>query len=135
MKRWNAWGAFIRSSCKSNGFCRDRGLHPWGAFDLPANRTILQGTSFCTLRPAGVLAREAQHQLSHPIIDGRTPRGPLRLRPLAAHEFPMPAQQRLWRRDQATSAWLRQDSRQRGKEGAIGWAQRRASLLPPSTTS
>jgi hypothetical protein len=42
----------------------------------------------------------------------------------------MPAQQRLWRCDQATSAWLRQDSRQRGKEGAIGWAQRRASLLP-----
>jgi hypothetical protein len=42
----------------------------------------------------------------------------------------MPARQRLWRHDKATSAWLRQDSRQRGKEGAIGWARRRAPLFP-----
>jgi hypothetical protein len=42
----------------------------------------------------------------------------------------MPAQKRLWRDDQAASAWLRQDSRQRGKENTIGWAQRRAPLLP-----
>jgi hypothetical protein len=42
----------------------------------------------------------------------------------------MPAQQRLWRHKQAGSAWPRQDSRQRGKEGAIGWDQRRAPLLP-----
>ncbi len=43
----------------------------------------------------------------------------------------MPAQKRLWRHEQAAPAWLRQDSRQRGKEGAIGRAQRRALLLPP----
>ena len=41
----------------------------------------------------------------------------------------MPAQKRLWCREQAVSG-LRQDSRQRGKEGAIGGAQRRAPLLP-----
>jgi hypothetical protein len=40
------------------------------------------------------------------------------------------AQQRLWRHEQAASARLRQDSRQRGKEGAIGWDQRRAPPLP-----
>jgi hypothetical protein len=33
-------------------------------------------------------------------------------------------------RSSHVGAWLRQDSRQRGKEGTIGWAQRRASLLP-----
>jgi hypothetical protein len=42
----------------------------------------------------------------------------------------MPAQKRLWRHDQAASASLWQDSRQRGKEGAIGGAQRRRPLLP-----
>jgi hypothetical protein len=42
----------------------------------------------------------------------------------------MPAQQRPWRHDQTTLARLRQDSRQGGKEGAIGWDQRRAPLLP-----
>jgi hypothetical protein len=42
----------------------------------------------------------------------------------------MPTQKRLWRHDQTASAWLRQDSCQRGKEGAIGWPQRRAPLLP-----
>jgi hypothetical protein len=42
----------------------------------------------------------------------------------------MPAQKRLWRHDQAAAALLRQDSRQRGKEGAIGRPQRRAPLLP-----
>jgi hypothetical protein len=35
----------------------------------------------------------------------------------------------LWRHDQTASAWLRQDSCQRGKEGAIGWPQRRAPLV------
>jgi hypothetical protein len=42
----------------------------------------------------------------------------------------MPTQKRLWRHDQTASAWLRQDSRQRGKEGAIGWPHQRAPLLP-----
>ena len=43
----------------------------------------------------------------------------------------MPVQKRLWHHDQTASALLRQDSRQRGKEGAIGRTQRRAPLLPP----
>jgi hypothetical protein len=42
----------------------------------------------------------------------------------------MPAQKRLWRHDQAASAWLRQDSRQRGKESTIGWAQQGSPFLP-----
>jgi hypothetical protein len=67
---------------------------------------------------------------SDAIIDGRTARTSPRLRPLARHEFPMPAQKRLWRHDQAASAWLRQDSRQRGKEGTIGGAQRGPPFLP-----
>src|SRR6266511_5176492 len=74
--------------------------------------------------PAWVLPCEAQNELADPIIDGRTARASTRLRPLASHEFPMPAQKRLWRHDQAASAWLRQDSRERGKESTIGWAQR-----------
>jgi hypothetical protein len=63
------------------------------------------------------------------IIDGRTARTSTRLCPLASHEFPMPAQKRLWRHDQGASG-LRQDSRQRRKEGTIGGAKRRAPLLP-----
>jgi hypothetical protein len=42
----------------------------------------------------------------------------------------MPAQKRLRRHDQAASAWLRQDSRQRSKESTIGWAQRGPPFLP-----
>ena len=81
--------------------------------------------------PARVLPCEAQSELADAIIDRRTAAVSTRLRPLAAHELPVPAQKRLWRHDQATPAWLRQDSRQRGKQGAIGRAQRRALLLPP----
>ncbi len=43
----------------------------------------------------------------------------------------MPAQKRLRRNDQAASALLRQDSRQRGKEGAIRRPQHGAPLLSP----
>jgi hypothetical protein len=84
--------------------------------------------------PAWVLSRETQHELSHPTIDRRTAHGPLRLRPPATNELPMPAQKRLWCHEQAASG-LRQDSRQRGKEGAIGGAQRRRRCCRPSTTS
>jgi hypothetical protein len=42
----------------------------------------------------------------------------------------MPAQRRLWRHDQAASAWLRQHPRQRGKESTIGWAQRGPPFVP-----
>jgi hypothetical protein len=79
--------------------------------------------------PTRVLACEAQNELSHPTIDGRAARGSPRLRPLATDEFPMPAQKRLRRHDQTAPAWLRQDPRQRGKEGTIGRAQRGAAPL------
>ena len=42
-----------------------------------------------------------------PAVDWRTAGVSMRLRPLATHELPMPAQKRLWRHDQAASAWLR----------------------------
>jgi hypothetical protein len=80
--------------------------------------------------PAWVLAGEAQHELTDPIIESRTAGASTRLRPPATDEFPMPAQKRLWRHDQAASAWLRQDSRQRREEGRIGGAKRSAPLLP-----
>ena len=40
------------------------------------------------------------------------------------------AQKRLWRHDQTASTLLRQDSRQRGKKGAISRPQQGSSLLP-----
>jgi hypothetical protein len=77
-------------------------------------------------------ARDAHDKLADAVIDGRTTGASTRLGPLTTHELPVPAQKRLWRHDQAASALLRQDSRQRGKEGAIGRAQgRRPPLLPP----
>jgi hypothetical protein len=81
--------------------------------------------------PARVLPCEAHDKLTDAIIDGRTAGASTRLRPLAADELPVPAQERLWRHDQAASALPRQDSRQRGKEGAIGRPQPGAPLLPP----
>jgi hypothetical protein len=46
-----------------------------------------------------------------------------------AHEFPVPAQQRLRRHDQALAAAPGKDSGQRGEEGTIGRPKTRA-LLP-----
>jgi hypothetical protein len=71
-----------------------------------------------------------QRKLSHLIVGRRTTDGRSRLRPLATHEFSMPAQKRLWPHDQAASARRRQESRHCGKEGAIGWPEPRTSLLP-----
>src|SRR5207245_8538582 len=51
--------------------------------------------------PTWVLAREAQHEFAHPAIDGWTARTSSRLRPLATHELPVPAQERLWRHHQS----------------------------------
>jgi hypothetical protein len=87
----------------------------------------------CWCRNCGQLGperREARDKLADAIIDGRTARALTRLSPLAPHELPVPAQQRFWRHDQAASALLRQDSRQRGKQRAIGEAQRGTPLLP-----
>jgi len=54
--------------------------------------------------PTRVLAGEAQNELSHPTVDGGAARRQPRVRPLATDEFPMPAQKRLWRHDQAAPA-------------------------------
>jgi len=66
---------------------------------------------------------QSADELSHVTIDRRPAGASTRLRQLATDLFPMPAQKSLWRREQVASASLRQDSRQRGKEGAIGGAQ------------
>jgi hypothetical protein len=79
--------------------------------------------------PAWILARKPHDELSHPILDRRTARTPPGPRPLPTHEFPMPAQQRLGRHDQPTSAPTREQSGQRREEGTIGCFQRGARLL------
>ena len=97
----------------------------WG--DTQAQLQQLAGDTRVAL--AWVFPCEAQHELADAIIDGRPARAPGRLLPLATHKLPMPAQKRLWRHDPAAPACLRQDSRKRGKEGAISGAQRRTPLL------
>jgi hypothetical protein len=80
--------------------------------------------------PTWVLPCEAQHELSHPAIDGRTARTLSRLHPLATHELPMPAQKRLRRHHQpvATPRW--KQAGERRKQSTIGWPQRGAAFLP-----
>jgi hypothetical protein len=80
--------------------------------------------------PARILAREAQHQLSHLKVDGRAAWTSPRLCPLPTHEFPMPPQKCLWRHDQPVSAPLRKQSGERRQQGTIGRPQRGAPLLP-----
>src|SRR5882672_4251037 len=50
--------------------------------------------------PARVLPRQAQDELANTTLDRRPAAGPLRLRPPAASELSVPAQQRLRRHDQ-----------------------------------
>src|SRR5207253_1573572 len=80
--------------------------------------------------PARVLTREAQYELADVIIDGRTAGASTRLRPLATHELPMPAQKRLRRHDQTVATPRRKQSGERGEQSTIGWSQRGARLLP-----
>src|SRR2546430_15689744 len=80
--------------------------------------------------PARVLAREAQHELAHTPIDGRTAPTSLRLRPFATHKLPMPAQERLRRHDQSVATARRKQSSERRKQSTIGWPQRRPPFSP-----
>jgi hypothetical protein len=80
--------------------------------------------------PARVLARQAQHERTDATLN-RWPSGSsLWLRPSAAHQLPVPAQQRLRRHDQALAAASGKDSAQCGEEGAIGRPKTRPRLLP-----
>src|SRR5919199_4257663 len=79
--------------------------------------------------PARVLAGEAQHELSHAAVERRTAGTPTRLRPLATHELPVPAQKRLWCDDQAVAPPGWQQTSECRKESTIGWTKHRASLL------
>src|SRR5262249_56056950 len=54
--------------------------------------------------PARVLPGKAQHQLADAIIDRRTTDAAPWSCPFLTHEFPVPAQERLWRHNQAASA-------------------------------
>src|SRR6266516_7023282 len=80
--------------------------------------------------PAWVLAREAQHELSHPALDWRTARTSPRLRPLATHELPMRAQKCLRRHAHSVATPWRKQSGKRRKQSTIGWSQRGARLSP-----
>src|SRR5262249_59397143 len=81
--------------------------------------------------PAPVLARHAQDELTDATLN-RWPSGSaLWLRPPAAHQLPVPAQQRLRRHDQAPAAASGKDSAQCGEEGTIGRAKTRPR--PPPT--
>jgi hypothetical protein len=94
-----------------------------------ARAELQQLTRNPRVAPAWILARKPHDELSHPILDRRTARPPPGPRPLPTHEFPMPAQKRLGRHDQPTSAPTREQSGQRREEGTIGCFQRGARLL------
>jgi hypothetical protein len=64
------------------------------------------------------------------MFNRRPPAGPLWLRPPAADELSMPAQQRLRRHDQPLPIPRRERPAERGEEGAIGCSKRRPRLLP-----
>jgi hypothetical protein len=96
-----------------------------------AHAELQQLTRNPWVTPAWILARETQNELSHPILDCRTARWPVWLRPLPTHEFSMPAQKRLRRDDQPMSAPTREYAGQRREEGTIGCFQRGARLLAP----
>jgi hypothetical protein len=106
-----------------------RGPKTFGKQDAPDRARRHPGPASATRRRSagspnpGSPVRK-RDELADAIIDRRTAGASTRLRPLAADELSMPAQKRLWRHDQGPSPWLWQDSRQRGKEGAIGGAQR-----------
>src|SRR5439155_18051929 len=80
--------------------------------------------------PARVLARQAQNELTYTALDGWTAWSPPWLRPLPPHELSVPAQQRLWRHDQAVPAPRREDSDERREEGTVCRSERGARLLP-----
>ncbi len=81
------------------------------------------------MAPTWILAGEAQDELSHPILDGRTARTSPPLRPLPPHEFAMPAQKGLRRHDQLSPP-TREHSGERREKGTIGRSERGARLLP-----
>jgi len=77
-----------------------------------------------------VLARDAQHEFSHPTVGRRTAHSPPRLRPLPTHKLPVPAQKRLWRHHQSVASAGREQSGERRKQRPISWPQQGSSLLP-----
>jgi hypothetical protein len=113
-----------------------RGPKPVGKQDAPdrarrdAQAELAQLAGDPRVAPAWVLAGEAQHELSHPALDWRTARTSPRLRPLATHELPVPAQKRLRRHDQSVATPRRKQSGERRKQSTIGWLERGARLLP-----
>jgi hypothetical protein len=77
-----------------------------------------------------VLAREAEYELTHLIVERRTAWTSPRLRPLASNQLPMPTQQCLGRHYQPVAAPTRQCPNQRREQGAIGRPQRGTTCLP-----
>jgi hypothetical protein len=56
------------------------------------------------ITPARVLSRQPQHQFARGAAGWRTSWFALRVRPLSAHQLPVPAQQRRWRYNKSTLA-------------------------------
>jgi hypothetical protein len=69
-------------------------------------------------------------ELPDPILDGRTAPMPLWMRPLPAHKFSMPPQQRLRRHDQPASASRRKHTNECREEDTVRLPQRRATHPP-----
>jgi hypothetical protein len=91
---------------------------------------LVQLTGDPWVAPARVLPRQAQDKVANATLDGRPAAGPLPLRPSAAHELSVPAQQRLRRHDQPVPTARREHPAQRGEKSAIGCSKRRPWLLP-----
>jgi hypothetical protein len=81
--------------------------------------------------PTWVLAREAEYELTHLMVDRRTAWAPPRLRPLASDQLPMPTQHCLGRHYQPVAAPTRQCSNKRRDQTTIGRPQRGTTRLPP----
>ncbi len=95
-----------------------------------AHTQLQQLTRDPRVAPARVLPRQAQDELANATLDRRPTAGPLRLRPPAAYELSVPAQQRLRRHNQPVPTSRLEHPAQRREEGAIGCPKRRPRLLP-----
>jgi hypothetical protein len=80
--------------------------------------------------PARILARQAQHERSHAIVESRTAWTSPRLRPFASNQLPVPAQECLRRHDQPLLTPTREHTRERRDERSIGRPQRGTTGLP-----
>jgi hypothetical protein len=115
-----------------------------GAGGMPALlrtlRTNVAETSIPSLRSSptirrspqlSVLARQPKDQVPHVAVDRRSTGAPVRVRPVAGDEPPMPAQQCLRPHHEGLPRAPRQHSAERRQEQAVALAELRPLHLPP----